>query len=62
MRFLLPLLSVAGVVVAQAATMDESWKDAKNIYQFTADDIDGNPVHLAKYAGHVCIVVNVATN
>jgi len=42
--------------------MDESWKDAKNIYQFTADDIDGNPVHLAKYAGHVCVVVNVATN
>jgi len=41
--------------------MDENWKNARNIYQFTADDIDGNAVHLAKFKGHVCIIVNVAT-
>jgi len=60
MKRILPLLAGA-VVIAKAATMDESWKNAKNIYQFTADDIDGNPTQLSKYAGHVCIVVNVAT-
>ena len=32
-----------------------------SIYDFTAKDIDGNIVSLSKYAGHVCIIVNVAS-
>lgn len=33
----------------------------KTIYDFTCDDIDGNPVSLEKYRGNVVLVVNVAT-
>ena len=33
----------------------------KSIYDFTAKNIDGNIVSLSKYAGHVCIIVNVAS-
>jgi len=32
-----------------------------NIYGFSAIDIDGNNVSLEKYRGHVCVVVNVAS-
>lgn len=39
----------------------DTWKSAKSIYDFTANDIQGNPVSLEKYRGHVCIVVNVAS-
>jgi len=38
------------------------WKKAKSIYDFYATDIDGKQVHLDKYRGHVCIIVNVASN
>jgi len=41
--------------------METDWKSATSIYEFNADDIDGNNVSLSKYKGHVCIVVNVAT-
>ena len=34
---------------------------AASIYEFTANDIDGNIVSLEKYRDHVCIIVNVAT-
>jgi len=34
---------------------------AANIYGFSAVDIDGNEVSLDKYRGHVCVVVNVAS-
>jgi len=34
---------------------------ADNIYGFSAIDIDGNNVSLEKYRGHVCVVVNVAS-
>nr|XP_023014361.1 phospholipid hydroperoxide glutathione peroxidase, mitochondrial-like [Leptinotarsa decemlineata] len=37
------------------------YKSAKSIYEFTANDIRGNPVSLDKYEGHVCIIVNVAS-
>ena len=33
----------------------------KSIYDFTAKDIDGRNISLSKYAGHVCIIVNVAS-
>ena len=34
---------------------------ADSIYDFSAEDIDGNLVSLKKYEGHVCIIVNVAS-
>jgi hypothetical protein len=34
---------------------------AGSIYEFTANDIDGNPVSLEKYRGNVVMVVNVAS-
>ncbi|XP_023024475.2 uncharacterized protein [Leptinotarsa decemlineata] len=37
------------------------FKNAKSIYEFTANDIKGEPVSLEKYKGHVCIIVNVAS-
>jgi glutathione peroxidase len=33
----------------------------KTIYQFTMNDIDGNPVSLSEYKGKVVIIVNVAS-
>lgn len=39
----------------------ENWKEASSIYEFTANDIKGEPVSLEKYRGHVCIIVNVAS-
>ncbi|RWR99908.1 glutathione peroxidase-like protein [Dinothrombium tinctorium] len=35
-------------------------ENASTIYEFTANDIDGKPVSLEKYRGHVAIIVNVA--
>jgi len=32
-----------------------------SIFDFTANDIDGNPVLLDRYRGNVCLVVNVAS-
>jgi len=34
---------------------------ADNVYAFRAKDIDGNMVDLAKYRGHVMVIVNVAS-
>uniref|UniRef100_H2Y1N7 Glutathione peroxidase n=1 Tax=Ciona intestinalis TaxID=7719 RepID=H2Y1N7_CIOIN len=36
-------------------------KDVKDIYGFTVNDIDDQEVSLSKYKGHVCIIVNVAS-
>lgn len=36
-------------------------KKANDIYNFRALNIDGEMVDLAKYKGHVCIIVNVAS-
>lgn len=41
---------------------DTDWSRAKTIYEFHARDIHGNDVSLDKYRGHVCIIVNVASN
>jgi glutathione peroxidase len=43
-----------------AASEENSQKDAKSIYEFSALDIEGNNVSLEKYRGKVCIIVNVA--
>lgn len=49
-------------VFAKAAMANQdNWKEAKSIYEFTANDIHGQPVSLEKYRGHVCIIVNVAS-
>jgi len=46
----------------EAGPQDKDWwKKAKSIYEFSADDIDGNKVSMEKYKGHVCVIVNVAT-
>ncbi|KAF5278809.1 hypothetical protein FQR65_LT03496 [Abscondita terminalis] len=37
------------------------WSNAKSIYDFKANDIDGKEVSLDKYRGHVSIIVNVAS-
>lgn len=40
---------------------NEDWKNVSSIYEFTANDIQGEEVSLEKYKGHVCIIVNVAS-
>ncbi|KZC06456.1 Phospholipid hydroperoxide glutathione peroxidase, mitochondrial, partial [Dufourea novaeangliae] len=40
---------------------DKDWSSATTIYDFHARDIHGNDVSLSKYRGHVCIIVNVAS-
>ncbi|MHC4073553.1 MAG: hypothetical protein ACYTGS_16205, partial [Planctomycetota bacterium] len=45
---------------AEPADQQEQAKPAKPIYGFELDDIDGNPVKLAKYGGKALLIVNVA--
>eukprot|EP01102_Stenamoeba_stenopodia_P018601 TRINITY_DN684_c0_g1_i1.p1 TRINITY_DN684_c0_g1~~TRINITY_DN684_c0_g1_i1.p1 ORF type:complete len:275 (+),score=49.28 TRINITY_DN684_c0_g1_i1:197-1021(+) len=40
---------------------EASLSNANSLFEFTADDIDGNPVPMSRYAGKVCLVVNVAS-
>ncbi|KAK5639782.1 hypothetical protein RI129_010593 [Pyrocoelia pectoralis] len=51
----------AGLRTVMASSHEVNWKDAKSIYDFTANKIDGEPVSLDKYKGHVAIIVNVAS-
>jgi len=46
--------------MASASAGEIDWKHAKSIYEFSAKDIDGNPVSLDKYKGLVVLIVNVA--
>jgi glutathione peroxidase len=46
---------------AEPADQQEQAKPAKPIYGFELDDIDGNPVKLAKYGGKALLIVNVAS-
>lgn len=39
----------------------ENWKEAESIYDFSAETIKGEEISLEKYRGHVCIIVNVAS-
>ncbi|XP_075236893.1 glutathione peroxidase homolog with thioredoxin peroxidase activity isoform X2 [Lycorma delicatula] len=39
----------------------ENWKDATSVYDFTVNDINGEPISLEKYKGHVLLIVNVAS-
>lgn len=45
-----------------AFDQEKDWSKADTIYDFRAKDIHGNDVSLDKYRGHVCIIVNVASN
>lgn len=47
---------------AASFDQDKDWNKATTIYDFHARDIRGNDVPLNKYRGHVCIIVNVASN
>lgn len=44
-----------------AASTQGNPDTAQSVYEFTANDIKGNPVSLEKYRGHVLIIVNVAS-
>lgn len=39
----------------------DKWKDACSIHDFVAEDIRGQEVPLSKYAGHVVLIVNLAS-
>lgn len=49
------------LTVIEMAESTGNWKDAKSVYEFTVNDINGEPVSLEKYKGHVLIIVNVAS-
>jgi glutathione peroxidase-family protein len=58
------ILLTAGIPATTAA--EKKTDDAKsdtpaNIHAFTVKDIDGNDVKLDRYAGKVCLIVNVAS-
>lgn len=53
--------SATTVASSPAFNQDKDWNSARSIYDFHAKDIQGNDVSLAKYRGHVCIIVNVAS-
>lgn len=43
------------------ASNPADFKQAQSIYEFSAYSINGQPINLDKYKGHVCIIVNVAS-
>lgn len=47
--------------MASSTPENPDYKTATSIYDFTVNDIKGNPVKLDKYKGHVAIIVNVAS-
>jgi glutathione peroxidase len=50
---------ITGVLVC---TDLDAWSDSmEKIYQFSANDIDGNPVSLSDYRGKLVMIVNVAS-
>ena len=54
------LLSVAVIVFALAA-MNLSADPVQSLYDLKVNSLDGKPVDLAQYKGHVVLVVNVAS-
>jgi len=53
--------SIWGRSADTMASKDVDWKNARNIYEFTADNIKGESVALKDYSGQVCVIVNVAS-
>jgi glutathione peroxidase len=54
-RFLLPALAAIALVCGAA------YAAGNTIYEFTINSIDGQPVSLDQYKGHVVMLVNVAS-
>ena len=48
-------------VLTLAFDQEKDWKDAKSIYEFVANDIDGTSLSLNKFEGKVLIITNVAS-
>lgn len=46
---------------AEEEGVDQAGSNATSIYEFKANNIQGEEISLDKYAGHVCIIVNVAS-
>ncbi len=49
------------VTVLLAAVTQPARAEAPSLYDFTLDDIDGNPVSLAQFKGKALLIVNVAS-
>ncbi|KAF5272661.1 hypothetical protein FQA39_LY07688 [Lamprigera yunnana] len=54
-------LTTAALFLSKQAEAEVNWEKAKSIYDFKAKTIEGKEVGLDKYRGHVCIIVNVAS-
>ncbi|XP_013173185.1 PREDICTED: probable phospholipid hydroperoxide glutathione peroxidase [Papilio xuthus] len=54
-------LSRAQFATVKMATANVDYKAASSIHEFTAKNIKGEDVNLDVYKGHVCIIVNVAS-
>lgn len=65
LRHLYAYLAALSVIISVTMAADDSnpvdIKTANSIYEFTAKDITGEEISLEKYRGHVCIIVNVAS-
>ncbi|KAL7293729.1 hypothetical protein TKK_0012799 [Trichogramma kaykai] len=66
MRFLRPTLVPIGLQTlfrnfSAVMSGNEDYKSAKSVYDFTVNDIKGQPVSMEKYKGHVLLIVNVAS-
>ena len=53
--------SLSSVGILYGASMAKAAPPATTIFDFEANDIDGNPVQLSKYNGFVTLIVNVAS-
>jgi len=56
----------AAVACGGAVQLSQRWSHVmasggETIYDFTCNDIDGNPVSLEKYRGRTVLIVNVAS-
>uniref|UniRef100_A0A667YHS2 Uncharacterized protein n=1 Tax=Myripristis murdjan TaxID=586833 RepID=A0A667YHS2_9TELE len=64
-KSLLQVAMLPGVLIHQCNILffhsDIDWQRATSIYDFSANDIDGNVVSLDKYRGNVVIITNVAS-
>ncbi|KAI1280357.1 putative phospholipid hydroperoxide glutathione peroxidase [Halotydeus destructor] len=46
----------------ESKDMKSVWKNAKSIYEFSANTLSGETISLEKYRGYVVLAVNVASN
>ncbi len=57
----LSALAIVFLFFTLPLTSEKTEERPENIFGFTMNDIDGNPVHLEKYKGKVILLVNVAS-